>query len=222
MFILISSKARGDAGQGPLVLQRHRAGNPFLKPHRKSPPPQPPQMVGGRRHLEAGIEDNAVVDEPESGGDEVGDDYIDGVVASGHHQHDHSGRGCNPCCAVEGVESARSVLGEDEIAEDEDHGVAGEDEVTAVDVLAVYGESEPRYDLDHPVQNLHEGDCVVELGRALVEFVGRGEHSDDHGDGTVAVEEADDHADATNQNQSVLVENDDDSRHCCGHHYENF
>ena len=62
---------------------------------------------------------------------------------------------------MEGVESTGSVLTEDEIAEDKYHGVSGEDEVTAVNMLPIYGESEAGEDFDHPVKNFHGRDSVV-------------------------------------------------------------
>lgn len=65
----------------------------------------------------------------------------------------------------------------------------GEDEVPAVHVVAVDGQTEPGYDLDHAVQHLGAGDGVVQLRVAVVVPVGRGEHGHDHGDGPVAVQE---------------------------------
>ena len=73
--------------------------------------------------------------------------------------------------------------------------MATEDEVSAVHVVAVDAQSEARHDLDNSVEDLRTGDGMVKLSVAVILGVGRGENCDDHGDGPVAVEEADDDTD---------------------------
>ena len=68
--------------------------------------------------------------------------------------------------------------------------MAGEDEVPAEHVVAIDGETKPGHDLDHAVDNLSAGDCMVQLGVAVVLPVGRGEDGHDHGDSPVAVQKA--------------------------------
>ena len=77
----------------------------------------------------------------------------------------------------------------------------GEDEVPAVHVVAIDGQTEPGHDLDHAVEHLGAGDGVVQLGVADVFPVGRGEHGHDHGHRPVAVQEAHYHADPPDQNK---------------------
>ena len=74
----------------------------------------------------------------------------------------------------------------------------GEDEVSTVDMLTIDGQTEAGEYLDNPVDDLGRGDGVVQLLVAVVLGVGGGEHRDDHGDGSVAVQEAHDDADTTN------------------------
>ena len=68
--------------------------------------------------------------------------------------------------------------------------MAREDEVSTEHVVAIDGETKPGHDLDHPVENFRAGYRVVKLGVAVIIGVSRGKNSDDHGDGSVAVEEA--------------------------------
>ena len=50
-----------------------------------------------------------------------------------------------------------------EVGQDKDHGVAAEDEVTAVHVLPIDGQAEPRDDLENPVKDdVEENDAEYE------------------------------------------------------------
>ena len=93
------------------------------------------------------------------------------------------------------VEILQLTVYNDQVTQDQNHGVATEDEVSAVHVVAVNAQSEARHDLDNSVEDLRTGDGMVKLSVAVILGVGRGENCDDHGDGPVAVEEADDDTD---------------------------
>lgn len=51
--------------------------------------------------------------------------------------------------------------------------MAGEDEVSAVHVVAIDGETKPGHDFDHAVKHLGAGDGVVQLRVAVVLPIGR-------------------------------------------------
>ena len=53
------------------------------------------------------------------------------------------------------------TINNDEVTQDQNHGVAGENEVTTVDVVPVDAQSKPGHDLNHPVENLGAGYRVV-------------------------------------------------------------
>lgn len=67
----------------------------------------------------------------------------------------------------------------DEIAQDEDGGVAAVEVVTAEDVLAVDGEAEAREQLERPPGDQHETGRVC-FRRAVVGAVGHRQHGDAH------------------------------------------
>ena len=142
--------------------------------------------------LQPPVVDDALVDVPQPRGHEVGRHHVDGVVTPGGEQHPHPHHRHHPHQPGQGPQPPRRVVRDDEGAEDEDHRVAGEDEVAAVDVVTVDGEPEAGHDLDDPVEDLGRGDGVVELLIAVVLAVGRGQDGDDHGDGAVAVQQTHD------------------------------
>ena len=82
------------------------------------------------------------------------------------------------------------TINNDEVTQDQNHGVAGENEVTTVDVVPVDAQSKAGHDLDDSVENFRAGYRVVQLGVAVILGVSRGKNSDDHGDGSVAVEDS--------------------------------
>ena len=85
----------------------------------------------------------------------------------------------------------------DQVAENQYHGVAWEDEVPTVDMLAIDGETKARHDLEDPVHNLTSGNGVVELHITVVLRVSGGKNCHDHGDGSVAIQQADNNTDTT-------------------------
>ena len=89
------------------------------------------------------------------------------------------------------------TINNNEVTQDQNHGVTGENEVTTVDVVPVDAQSKPGHDLDDPVENLGAGYRVVKLCVAVILGVGRGKNGDDHGDGSVSVEEANNDTNAT-------------------------
>ena len=117
------------------------------------------------------------------------------------------------------------------MTEGDRHGVAGIDEVTAVDVVPVDAQPETcktetvpvfpiakktflkylvrtSHDGKDPLEELLHGERLAELGRALVGGVGGGEDGDPHGDGPVEVEQADDEHGPAEHDEAVLVEED--------------
>ena len=72
-----------------------------------------------------------------------------------------------------------------------------EDEVPAVHVVPVDAQTKPGHNLDDPVENFGAGYRVVKLGVAVILGVSRGKNGDDHGDGSVAVKDANDDTNPT-------------------------
>ena len=132
-------------------------------------------------------------------------------MSLGHHQHQNSPHSSQKQDGVNQPQLLRSIwrqselfcsfraernylciltINNDEVTQDQNHGVAGENKVTTVDVVPVDAQSKPGHDLDDPVENLGAGYRVVKLCVAVILGVRRGKNGDNHSDGSVSVKEA--------------------------------
>ena len=80
------------AGERPGEALGQRPADPALEVGEEVPPPQIAEVVVRVVAVdEVGVVGHGVVDVPDAGGDPVGDDHVDGVVAAGEEQRGHAG-----------------------------------------------------------------------------------------------------------------------------------
>lgn len=86
---------------------------------------------------EGGVVGEGVVYPPDSGGHEVGQEHINGVVTPAQEQEDHSARRHKEGGPVEEFEAARGILLYGQVSHGESHGVAGEYIISAENMLPI-------------------------------------------------------------------------------------
>ena len=87
---------------------------------------------------------------------------------------------------------------DNQVCENHDHGVTRVHEVSAVHLVAVDGEPEPREHEGHSPENQGDADLGrVQLGGAEIAGVGFGQEGDKDGDGSVAIQQGHCHHDSS-------------------------
>jgi len=170
--------------------------------------------------MKLSVVDDRVVQEPKTGRYKVGNDHINCVVTACNEQSSNANSCTKPQKPVQRPESPGRVLRNNQVCKDEDHGVAGENPVSAVNMLAIDAQPKSRNNFDNSVSHLSSAYCVVQLWITKVVRVSCGKDGDDHRQGPVPVQQAHYQAHTSHQNKPVFVQQDSEGCHKCGKHDE--